>query len=161
MNKKSITPKRRYPIPLGWGEGHFPNLMLLNDNLPKYKQEIFQLYKEYLHENPKGHTFFGIVKNDELQAVASVRCYHGHWYLRGCVVKPEFRGQGLQKKLIHERLEYLTNMTDVVKVSVYVDNPKKKYSIDNILAEDFVFEKNNKLDNGRTVHVYKRELSSM
>jgi ribosomal protein S18 acetylase RimI-like enzyme len=121
----------------------------------QYKEEIADLYKEHLHETVTGGTFFGHVEDDVLQAVASVRCLHGHWYLRACVVKPEFRGKGLQRELIRERLDYLAQKTDRASVSV---EPHNHFSIDNIVAEGFSFATTRKLPDGRMVSVYRKEL---
>ncbi|MFH1589409.1 MAG: GNAT family N-acetyltransferase [archaeon] len=129
--------------------------MLIKENLPQYKDEIVELYKTFLSEEFTGGTIFGIIEDGVLQAVSSVRCYSGHWYLRGCVVKPEFRGQGLQRKLTQERINYIADKTDVVNACVY---PGNNYSVDNLLAENFVFAGNKKLPNGDIVNHFKLEL---
>ncbi len=130
--------------------------MLLGGKDSKDYPEILELYEKYLKENPTGHTFFGIIQDKILQAVASVRCYHTHWYFRGCVVKPEFRGKGLQRILIRERIGYLSERTNIIKVSIY---PENTYSIDNVLAEGFQFEKTRKLEtNEKMVNVYALKL---
>jgi len=126
--------------------------MLLQDNFADYKDEILGLYRKYLGESPQGNTFFGVIDGNTLQAAGSLRCYHGHWYLRGCVVKPEFRGRGLQRQLIRERLEYLAGRdAETAKVSIY---PWNKHSIDNVLKEGFSFEKTRTLNNGKVLNAY-------
>jgi len=127
--------------------------MLLNKK--SHINEVLDLYKNILGEDITSSTHFGILENDILKAAGSVKCYSGHWYLRCCVVKPEYRGTGLQKKLIKERLEYLAKKTDVVRVSVY---PGNNYSLKNIEDVGFQFEKDKKLKNGKIVQVYKKEL---
>lgn len=133
-------------------------MLIEKEGKEKYGQEIKNLYQTELTESPtKGLIFFGVFSKGNLKAVAAVRCYMGHWYLRGCVVKPEFRGKGLQRKLIKERLEYLAsrNDVDVARVSVFPDNI---YSIQNIKKEGFEFEKRKKLDKGQEILVFKKEL---
>ena len=130
--------------------------MLLKDNLPQYKEEIEALYQNYFDKSFNRETIFGIVEDDVLQAVASLKCYHGYWYLMGCVVKPEFRGRGLQRELIRERLDYLSDKTNLVRVGV---DPTNKHSLNNILAENFMFERNKKTPNGDTIQVYMLELN--
>lgn len=128
---------------------------LKETELIKYGSEIADLYLRELGDKTSGLTFFGIFSGETLRAVASLKNYMGHWYLRGCVVKPEFRGQGLQRELIRERLEYLSTKTDEVRVSVY---PENVHSIQNIEAEEFVFEKKKRLEDGHSVLVYKRKI---
>jgi ribosomal protein S18 acetylase RimI-like enzyme len=130
-------------------------MRLASPILEQYIGEIEELYLEHLSEIPKGVTYFGIFDGAELLAVASVKCYSGHWYLRGCVVKPSYRGRGLQRQLMLENLEYLAERTDVARVSVFPDNT---YSIRNIVAEGFMFEREKKLADGKMVLVYKRNL---
>lgn len=79
----------------------------------------------------------------------------GYWYLRGCVVKPEYRGQGLQSELIQERINYLVGKTNAIRVSVF---PTNTYSINNIKSRGFLFEKNKKLSDGSIIQVYKKEI---
>jgi ribosomal protein S18 acetylase RimI-like enzyme len=131
-------------------------MLLAKPTLEKYIDEIVQLYRKELGEEVKSATHFGIIEGTALQAVGSVKCYSGHWYLRGCVVKPEFRGRGFQRRLIQERLEYLAAKTDIVRVGVY---PGNEHSLRNIEAECFEFEKNKKLKNGKIVQIYKISLS--
>lgn len=122
--------------------------------LDTHREEIADLYRLELGEDPvNGLIYFGIFGEDgELQAVAAVKNYMGSWYLRGHVVKPEYRGQGMQRLLIRESLDYLRDKTDIARVSVY---PWNEYSKRNIEAEGFEFEKRKKLANGETVLVYK------
>lgn len=132
-------------------------MKLENENRPKYFPEIRDLYRKELGgDSASGLIYFGIFKEDgSLMAISSIKNYMGSWYLRGCVVKPEYRGQGLQKQLIKERLEYLKGKTDTVRVSVY---PENMYSIANIESTGFIFERKKKLDSGKLVLVYKINL---
>jgi len=131
-------------------------MLITKPDLEQYIAEIDDLYEEHLGEKISGVTHFAIIENDSLQAVASVKCYSGHWYLRGCVVKPEYRGKGLQRELIRERLEYLGDRTAVVRVSVY---PKNTHSLQNIESEGFEFEKIKKLKNDDIVRVYIKSIN--
>lgn len=127
-------------------------MLLKGADLETHIEEIHDLYTEYLEVVPKGVAYFGTVNNGELQAVSALKCYCGHWYLRSCVVKPELRGQGMQRELIRERLEYLADRTDNVRVAIFPDN---EHSIRNVLAEGFEFEKFKKLEEGKVLNVYK------
>ncbi len=125
------------------------NIILLSMQLTaeiksKYAQEILELYKQYLNENPKNHVFFGIIENEVLQAVASIRVYHGHWYFRGCVVKPEFRGRGLQRELIRERIQYLQER-DKKEVRISI-SPKNTHSIAKCGAGRVCVRKNKRIE---------------
>lgn len=144
--------KRTWVVPGGCA---VKNMLLENEQLKTYRQEIADLYQEELGDSILGLILFGIISGETLQAVASVKNYMGTWYLRGCVVKPEFRGMGLQRKLIQERLDYLALRTKQVRVSVFPDN---QFSIRNIETEGFKFEKRKKIENGEYVLVYKKEL---
>jgi ribosomal protein S18 acetylase RimI-like enzyme len=130
-------------------------MLLGKMELEIFGQEVSELYQTHLGETAKGLTHFGIINDDELWADGAIKCYMGSWYLRGCVVKPQYRGRGLQRELIRERLAYLTPITDLVRVSVYPENlPSRR----NIEAEGFEFEKNKKLVNGDKVIVYRKSL---
>lgn len=133
------------------------HMLLKETDVAKYGQEITSLYEQELGEIPKGLKFFGIFSGDTLQAVASLKNYMGSWYLRGCVVKPDFRGHGLQRALIEERLEYLSDKTTNARVSVF---PGNIHSIANIEATGFQFERKKKLESGHEVLVYKFEFNS-
>lgn len=130
-------------------------MLLKGQDLEHHIENIESLYYEFLSEVPKGVTYFGIIENSELIAVASLKCYSGHWYLRGCVVKPEYRGRGLQRELIRERLEFLSAKAKAVRVSVF---PGNVHSIRNIEAEGFVYERDKKLSDGKIVQVYKKDI---
>lgn len=131
-------------------------MRLDKEQLANYQPEIDQLYKTWLKESPtSGLIYFGDFDGTNLKAVGAVRCYMGHWYLRAFVVKPEYRGQGLQRQLMNECLDYLSDKTDVARVSVF---PKNIYSIRNIESVGFEFEKKKKLEDGHVVIVYKKLL---
>jgi ribosomal protein S18 acetylase RimI-like enzyme len=136
-------------------------MLLERQKYLEHKKEINGLYCQELGEEPvSGMIYFGVIGELDgkqiLEAVASVKNYMGSWYLRGCVVRPEYRGSGLQSLLIRERLAYLSGKTKTVRVSVY---PENTYSIQNIEKEGFIFEKQKRLKDGRIVFVYKTELS--
>lgn len=132
-------------------------MLLTGQLLSQYRDEIFELYKNYLKQDPKGQTFFAIIKNDVLQAVASYRAYQGgHFYLRGCVVKEEFWGKGFQRKLIRERVTHLSEKTNIIRVSIY---PWNTHSIDNVLKEGFRFEKEKELPDGKIANTYCLKLN--
>ena len=66
-------------------------MLLEKEGKLRYGQEIQALYRAELTETPtSGLVFFGVFSKGSLQAIAAVRCYMGSWYLRGCVVKPDF-----------------------------------------------------------------------
>lgn len=127
--------------------------------LAKYSPEIGELQYLYLKESPtKGITYFGLFSEEVLTAVGGVKNYMGYWYLRACFVKPEFRGQGLQRQLIKERLEYLSTEWHAkdVRVSIFPDNIR---SIKNVEAEGFVFVKKKILKpSGHLANIYKKVL---
>jgi ribosomal protein S18 acetylase RimI-like enzyme len=131
-------------------------MLITKEALGQYRPEIEKLYRQELAESPPtGLIYFGIFSGETLQAVAAVKNYMGTWYLRGCVVKPEFRGQGFQKALIEERMAYLSDKTDAVRVSVY---PHNTHSIANIEATGFRFVKKKKLQDGHEVLIYSFDL---
>lgn len=131
-------------------------MQLKGETLQKYRREISALYEKYLHESPtSGLIYFGSISDGQvLKAVGGVRCYPGSWYLRGCIVKPEFRGEGLQQELIRERLTYLSTRANTARVSV---SPNNEHSRANIEATGFSFEKE-KIINGKAFLVYKIDL---
>lgn len=132
-------------------------MRLEKERVAKYSAEIAELYKTWLAESPaNGLTYFGAFDKDNLMAVGAVRCYMGHWYLRAFVVKPKYRGRGLQRKIMRESLKYLADKTDTAWVSVF---PNNFHSIRNIEAVGFKFEKRKKLEDGNTVLVYRKSLS--
>lgn len=132
-------------------------MLLENEVKTGFFPEIRNLYSRELGEEPtSGLIYFGAFSENSgtLMAVASLKNYMGSWYLRGCVVKPDYRGQGLQRFLIQERLEYLKDKTHIARVSVF---PENSHSITNIEAAGFLFERKKKLDDGKKVLVYKIE----
>lgn len=131
-------------------------MRLEKEQITKYGPEISKLYRTWLNESPtNGLTYFGVFDKENLKGVGAVRCYMGNWYLRAFVVKPEYRGEGIQRLLMKECLDYLSNKTDCARVSVFPDN---FYSIRNIEAVGFEFERKKKLEDGNTVLVYKKKL---
>lgn len=125
--------------------------MILDKSNQAFLDEALTIYKENSHGNPNTNAFFGVVEDGILKAIGSVRCYYGHWYLRGAFVKPEYRKQGLQRRLIRERLDYLSPRTNVVRASIF---PWNTDSIKNIEAEKFALEKTKKLQKGGMANIY-------
>lgn len=117
-----------------------------------YIQSAQEMEREFLADHLKSVTRFGVLEEDELAAVGSVKCYMGHWYLRTCVVRADSRGKGYQRQLIRERLHFLDGKTDLVRVSIAVSN---NFSIRNVLAEGFEFEKYKYFDDLGKVGVYR------
>ena len=75
----------------------------------------------------------------KIMAIGGLACYHGYWCLRLCVVRPEHRGQNLQKRLIKARVEYLKdNKPNAKWVNVWV-KPTNCYSLNNLVDEGFKF----------------------
>jgi ribosomal protein S18 acetylase RimI-like enzyme len=72
-----------------------------------------------------------------LVAYAGLACYHGHWVFRNCVVVPEHRGLGLQRRLIAARLKFLAGR-GVGKVSAWV-RPTNSPCLNNLTACGFRF----------------------
>lgn len=136
--------------------------MLLDEReKTQYRAEIHDWCVQELGEEPStGLIWFGIFEKSQsgpvLAAFAAVKNYMGNWYLRECVVLPDFRGKGYQRKLIKERLEYIAERAKVARVSVYPDNQR---SIRNIEEVGFVFERFKKLKDGEVVKIYRRELT--
>ena len=128
-------------------------MLLKGPVLEEHLDEINRLYARELHHRIVSATYFGILDDQVLQAVGAVKCYMGHWYLRGCVVKPQYRGQGLQEKLIKERIEYLVQRTDRVRVAVETTNA---HSIANVERTGFEFLKTKRFKDGKLVNVYEK-----
>lgn len=133
-------------------------MILQKSELNKYIKEIHKLQKKYLPDVAinTSVTYFVILDGKELAAVAAVKCYMGHWHLRSCIVKPKYRGRGLQKKLIKERLQYLSDRTSVAKVSAL---PHNVYSINNLKSLGFKFEKEKVAPNGDLLYQFRKSLT--
>ena len=78
-------------------------------------------------------------KTDTLLAYAVLGRPHGHWYFRNCVVDRKYRGNGYQRELIRQRLDYIEE-NGGGNVSVGVD-PKNSKSLNNLLSFGFKFKK--------------------
>jgi ribosomal protein S18 acetylase RimI-like enzyme len=127
--------------------------MLLTEKI--HLEEASQIFSENFYGNSFGNIFFGIV-DDKLQAIGALKCYYGYWYLRAGFVKPEFRGNGLQYKLILERLDYLKDKTMWANCKIEVNN---SHSIDNFVKAGFIYVRKEKLQDGKNVNVYRKDLS--
>lgn len=121
--------------------------------LCKYRKEIHDLYAQYLDKQPVGVIYFGEFDQPILKGFGLLKCYSGNWYMRGCVVKPQYRGQGLQRKLIQQRVSYLQGKAPRLRVGIFPDN---KYSIENVLAEGFTFVKQKPVETG-VLNIYEKQ----
>jgi ribosomal protein S18 acetylase RimI-like enzyme len=122
-------------------------MLLSKEQTNSHLQEIGELYRTHIDEElVSGLIHFGIFEQtlagEVIKAIASIKNYDGRWFLWGCVVKLEYRGQGLQKQLVNERLEYLRTVTDTARV--YVE-PWNDHSIKNLESLGFEYE-------GQTIH---------
>ena len=79
-------------------------------------------------------------KTDTLFAYAVLGKPHGHWYFRNCVVDRKHRGNGYQRELIRQRLDYIEE-NGGGNVSVGVD-PKNTKSLNNLQAQQTEVEGN-------------------
>ncbi len=79
---------------------------------------------------------FVAYSGEEIVAFAGLASYHGYWCLRICVVPREHRGNGLQRKLIRARINYLRDKTKWVNAWV---KPTNAYSLNNLVEEGFRF----------------------
>jgi len=133
-------------------------MLLSKEQVNRYNPEIGELYCTYLDEElVTGLIHFGIfeqsLSGEVLKAVASIKNYDGQWFLWGCVVKKEFRGQGLQFQLVKERLKYLRSLTDTALV--YIE-PWNQNSIENLEAAGFKYEGQTLHEDGETImSIYK------
>ena len=130
-------------------------MLLQGEQLKRYRDEIAVLHRQAFGEEIKSASFFGVFDGDQLAAAAALKNYMGHWYMRGCVVKPEYRGRGFQRQLLKERLAHLAGKAKIVRVTVLPDNI---YSINNLVAEGFAYDNKTKIINKKLHHVYKRDL---
>ena len=106
-----------------------------------HRLAMFQAVAQHGH-NPTddfklASSTLAVFAGQELAAYASFVCYHGHWFLRNCVVAPKFRGQGLQRRLIAERAAHIKGRGGK-SVSVWVD-PKNAHSLRNLVACGFAY----------------------
>lgn len=70
-------------------------------------------------------------------AAAELHCYGGVWTLRKCRVAEAYRGRGLQRRLIRERV-WAAYRKGAKQVRAWVD-PRNSYSLNNLVAEGFRF----------------------
>lgn len=92
----------------------------------------------YTHLNQGDlHRIFAVWNAKRIVGFAGLTCYHSYWGLRLCVVLPEHRGFGLQRRLIDTRIRYIRRIAPQQKhLSVWV-SPKNKYSLRNLLKVGF------------------------
>ncbi|MCD8485136.1 GNAT family N-acetyltransferase [Candidatus Woesebacteria bacterium] len=130
-------------------------MILHPELLVQYHREIEEMYFREFKQTPDNtFVYFGIFAQAILQAAATLKWHKGHWFLQGCVVKPEYRGQGLQRRLIEERVEYIQGRASNVLVVVH---PHNYASRTNIERSGFTFLDKTQVD-GDEVHVYIRYL---
>lgn len=133
-------------------------MLLSKEQINSHLQEIEDLYLTYIDEElVPGLIHFGIseqtLAGEVIKAIASIKNYDGRWFLWGCVVKSEYRGQGLQKQLVNERLEYLRTRTDTARV--YVE-PWNDHSIKNLESVGFEYDGQTIHEDGETIlSIYK------
>lgn len=83
-----------------------------------------------------GH--FAVFLRTHYVGQAAVCCYHGIWTLRKCSVLQDYRGHGLQRRLIRARLRYVKGRGGK-RVTAWVDPLRGSYSLNNLIAEGFTF----------------------
>lgn len=128
---------------------------LIGKALKKHLPEIEDLQRRTFHQIVTGVDYFAIVEKGQLQAYGLVKCDADQYYLRGCFVKPEFRGRGLQRKLIDERVEFIrARGANAARVAV---RPENSYSLRNIIASGFEYERQVKFPDGRR-YIYLKQL---
>lgn len=71
-------------------------------------------------------------------AFAGIACYRGSWCLRVCVVAKRHRGLGIQRALIRDRIQFIQHKAKYLNAWV---SPKNTYSLNNLIAEGFIFVK--------------------
>lgn len=81
------------------------------------------------------HLIFVAKNNEDIIAFGALSQPHGFYFLRNCVVDNKFRGQGIQKELIKERLAYVKRHGGR-NVKVRVD-PNNTHSLNNLIASGF------------------------
>lgn len=102
--------------------------------LPELESMVRDYYYGDVDFKPIPYLFVAYHKK-EIAAFSGLACYHGKWCLRLTIVKPEHRGNNLQKKLIGVRVKYLKKR-NVNCVNVWV-NPLNFHSIRNVLNAGF------------------------
>lgn len=102
--------------------------------------EVSQLFVAYKDKTPV--------------AFSGPACYHGYWCLRICIVSCKHRGNGLQKKMIVQRLKWAKDR-GAKWVNVWV-SPSNIYSLNNILDCGFTKRPDKpKMFNGKLHNKYR------
>lgn len=132
----------------------------------KTKQSVLPVLKSMVDDYYYGEVDFKAIPylfvayhDKEIVAFSGLACYHGKWCLRLTIVKPEHRGNGLQRKLIKARVKYLKGrLVDHVNVWVYQNNI---HSLNNVLGAGFKPVKTKPREfNGVNHFKYKLEIMS-
>jgi GNAT superfamily N-acetyltransferase len=103
--------------------------------------------------------FFHITKNGLERPVAGfggLVCYRGYWCLRTCVVIPQWRGGGTQRRLIRARLRFLVKK-GAKHVNVWA-KPENVWSLNNLVAEGFRFVPEKPREFNGAMHVKLRKM---
>jgi len=135
-------------------------MLLSKEQINRHTPEMADLYRTHLEEElVPGLIHFGVfdqtLAGEVIKAIAAIKNYGGQWFLWGCVVKPDYRGQELQKQLVNERLEYLKSRTDNARV--YIE-PWNSASIANLQAAGFEYQGQTIHEDGETImSVYRLE----
>jgi GNAT superfamily N-acetyltransferase len=117
-------------------------MLLTREQKEQYKPEIERLLRQGYDPNFKlipQYKVFVIFEDNKMIALAILNNPHGYWYFRNCVVDRKHRGRGLQRVLIQERLDYISEHGGG-RVSVGID-PKNTKSLNNMLSMGFKFAK--------------------
>lgn len=126
-------------------------MLLTKEQIQKYRGQLEDLIKQGTDRSFKilpQHKIFAILSSEramlldpsqrEIMAFAVLGKRGPYWYFRNCVVKKEYRGRGLQRALIQERIEYIRE-NGGGSVSVGID-PRNTKSLNNILSFGFKFK---------------------
>lgn len=117
-------------------------MLLTKEQKEFYKPEIERLLKQGYDSNFKlipQYKVFVIFENNKIIALGILNNPYGYWYFRNCVVDRKYRGNGLQRVLIQERLDYISERGGG-RVSVGID-PTNTKSLNNMLSMGFKFVK--------------------
>lgn len=90
-----------------------------------------------------------------IAAVGGLGCYHGHWCMRLCIVRPDRRGLGIQQMLIKDRCMFLV-VKKVRRVNAWVA-PSNSFSLNNLVESGFRFVKEKPRTFGGVEHYKMRK----
>ncbi len=127
------------------------------EKLKEFKEDIWKLHKLGLGYKVDHMTYFGIIEEEKLVATGALKCYGPIWYMRADVVVPKFRGRGLQRKLIQERMEWLKKVKKEERVRVGIE-PWNLHSIKNYEMLGFELKGMRNLKNKNKINLYEIKL---